>query len=289
MHSRFRLAGSNGETRISWLLLLSLLVLRIPFWGGAFLLLPSQPPWIEALFQVGTYLLTALFIWWERATWTDYHIDSWSILIIILFKPSQTLFLASRGENALAFPNGASLLIWGIAIALYIVLRRNGLLARSSFTVAGLQWFYIGAACGLLGAVVIGFLESFQLDARAFGAYHPGAVSLIAQGLWLVPYQIGYAAVSEEPLFRGFLWGHLRKLGWKDRTIWLFQAGLFTLAHIYYLTQHPLSFWVLVPFGALLFGFLVWRSRTITSSIAAHAVMNAMSAPLAFVIIGIGV
>jgi len=38
----------------------------------------------------------------------------------------------------------------------------------------------------------------------------------------------------------------LRKAGWKELWIWVFQAALFVLGHIYYLTKFPISFFVIV-------------------------------------------
>jgi membrane protease YdiL (CAAX protease family) len=90
--------------------------------------------------------------------------------------------------------------------------------------------------------------------------------------------------VTEEPLFRAFLWGYLYKAGWKPVWIWLLQAGLFMLGHIYYITTYPISFWLIVPTGALVLGALVWRSKTISSSLAAHATMNALGYTLGYIV-----
>jgi membrane protease YdiL (CAAX protease family) len=38
-------------------------------------------------------------------------------------------------------------------------------------------------------------------------------------------HQLAHAAIFEEPIFRGFLWGYLRKVNWKEKWILLFQAG----------------------------------------------------------------
>jgi membrane protease YdiL (CAAX protease family) len=97
-------------------------------------------------------------------------------------------------------------------------------------------------------------------------------------------YQLGYAAVTEEPLFRAFLWGYLHKASWKTIWIWLFQAGLFMAGHIYYITRLPISFWFIVPTGGLILGALVWRSKTISSSLAAHATVNALASTMAYII-----
>jgi membrane protease YdiL (CAAX protease family) len=68
----------------------------------------------------------------------------------------------------------------------------------------------------------------------------------------------------------------------RHRTIaWNMVAGLFMLGHIYYINQHPVSFWLIIPLGALVLGGLACRSKTISSSLAAHAIMNTLGYPLA--------
>ena len=92
--------------------------------------------------------------------------------------------------------------------------------------------------------------------------------------LFLPLQQMLFAGIIEEPFFRGFLWGALRKAGWKDPWIWLTQAGLFWLAHFYYLGKAPWSTWLIVPAGGLVLGWLAWRSCSIASSILAHGCYN---------------
>ena len=235
-----------------------------------------MPAWLDPTYEIGTYLLTAIYIWWERDRLLDFHIDKLAIMIIILFKPLQTIFLIfnGTGHSVLAFPHWPSLILWGSAVGLFIALRPSwGSLPK--ITPRVLWWFAIGAGAGVMTAIVLGYPMSFQVAARA-GSPNHGIIPLVAMPIILFPYQLGYAAVSEEPLFRGFLWGRLRKLGWKDVWIWLFQAGLFTLAHIYYLNGHLISLWIIVPVGSLVFGALAWRSRTIAASMAAHGFMNTL-------------
>ncbi|CAG0930280.1 hypothetical protein TFLX_01636 [Thermoflexales bacterium] len=116
-----------GQThqKVAWLLLAGLLFLRLPFLAGIASL--SKPDWLAPIFQVGTYLLTACLIWWERERLADFHIDALAIAIIILFKPIQTLILALWGfpQMALAFPQPLSLTLWAIAIALLVMLGRS--------------------------------------------------------------------------------------------------------------------------------------------------------------------
>jgi membrane protease YdiL (CAAX protease family) len=270
--------NTTSHQRIFLLVLLGLLILRIPF-VGFMKLFEVQWEWIPIIFDIGTYLLTTFLIWWEVDHLADYHIDTLVVLIVVLFKPIQTLILKLWGFNdhLLTFPSLPSLLIWLIAIvfALGMWSKRSRLTAVRSVSI---RWLLTGMLVGLLTAVVLSFPMSLQIPkAELTSEPSIGAATLtvLAQVLLAFPYQIGYAAVTEEPLFRGFLWGYLRKLQWREVWIWLFQAGLFTFAHIYYIIKHPISFWIIVPVGALVLGFLAWRSRTIAASMAVHGMMNA--------------
>jgi hypothetical protein len=153
-------------------------------------------------------------------------------------------------------------------LAIVAWVQRSKVLPISS---AGLRWLLIAMGAGLATSLVLGFPFSFQVPAQV--------LSMWRESLKEVPvsfiYQIGYAGVIEEPVFRGFLWGYLIKLNWSDRRIWLVQAGLFTLAHIYYINTYPISFFVIVPVGALALGYLAWKSRSVATSMVAHGMMNA--------------
>jgi membrane protease YdiL (CAAX protease family) len=88
-------------------------------------------------------------------------------------------------------------------------------------------------------------------------------------------YHLGFASISEEPLFRGFLWGYLRRLGWKDIWIWPAQAAIFMSAHLYFIDALPFEFWIVVPLAGLILGLFAWWSRSIAPGMMAHAAFNA--------------
>lgn len=259
---------------VSWTILCSLLFLRIPFLSGLTLL--GEQIWLTPVYQIGTYLLTCCLIYWERKQLADFHIDRLALAIIILLKPIQTIILTiwKMQYDSLAFPKWPSLIIWFISLGLMIALLidRPSLakLSKNSY-----KWFGIGIMVGLFTELLLGYPGSFQVDKSQILSPSFLFVSIKEIPL-LFLYQLGYAAVSEEPLFRGFLWGYLQKAGWKSVWIWLFQAVLFSIGHIYYLKRFPISFWIIVPVGALVLGGLVWRSKTISSSLAAHATLNAL-------------
>ena len=265
--------NESKHQRVFWFSLLGLLILRIPFLTGMHFF-NIQWTWTDIIFDIGTYLLTTFLIWWEIDHLADYHIDTLAVIIVILFKPIQTLILRYWGLNhLLKFPSIPGMIIWLIAIVFSIAMWRK----RSrlpGIKPVNLGWLFIGALAGLVTAIVLSFPMSFQITTDLL-SYRYFIDKFLPQILPSFVYQIGYAAVSEEPLFRGFLWGYLSKLKWREHWIWLFQAGLFTLSHFYYLNTNLISIWIIVPVGALVFGWLAWRSRTIASSMVAHGMMNA--------------
>lgn len=270
--------GLEPQSRVLWILVIVLLLLRLVVLTGATIVRRPELAWVGPVYEIGTYVCTLLFIWLERARLYDYHVDGLAIWLIAVFKPLQTLIVAFWGNaDPMAFPQWPSLLIWVASGALIVGI---ALTDRDRLRIAwrSLGWFSLGLVAGTVLVVVESYPTSFQLAGTDAPAT-VGLLSLLSPMTFL--YQIGYAAVSEEPLFRGILWGMLRKIGWNHISIWLFQAALFLVGHIFYLGVFPVSFWIIVPVGSLVFGALAWRSQTIASSIAAHSISNAWGKTMA--------
>jgi len=244
----------------------------------------TSPGWVSPVFQVGTYLLVGILLVWESNSLPDYHINPLAIWMMILFKPIETILLTQWPQlnSPLVFPRIPSLFIWIIALGL-LVHFRSQLFLKGTVRWADLKWALLGGLAGLGVVLITSYPMSFsinQIDSRS----RTSVISTLSNGFVAILYQIGYAAVSVEPVFRGFLWGILRKIGWRDVWIWLFQAGLFSLAYLYYINTSPLSFWFVIPFGALVMGWLVWRSRSIATSMIAHGVWNGLTPVMDYLI-----
>jgi len=203
-----------------WLLLGGLLFLRLPFLVGfkMFVFVNETPDWLNSIFQIGTYLLTAILIWWERGRLADFYIDRLALSIIILFKPIETLILMTWGfDTALTFPHWGSLIVWAIAAGLFIALWRSHLHLPGAQK-SNWKWFGVGIGIGIGVAILLGYPMSIQINSSPFT--YPlhlwDILTILAQQVPSFFYQLGYAAVSEEPLFRGFLWGYLSKAGWRN-------------------------------------------------------------------------
>jgi hypothetical protein len=264
---------------VAWALLGGLLFLRLPFLAG--LAVFSAPDWLDTVFQVGTYFLTACLVWWERERLQEFFIDKLALVIIILFKPIQTLISALRGDNnLLAFPQPVGLALWAISLGLVCALWLSHT-QLPKISKASWKWFWVGALVGVISILITAYPQSLEISKSEL-QNRPNLVVLLVQAPIDFIYQLGYAAVTEEPLFRAFLWVYLLQAGWKNVWIWLFQAGLFMLGHIYYMAAYPFLFWLIIPFGGLILGGLAWRSKTISSSLAAHAAMNALGYGVAY-------
>jgi hypothetical protein len=264
---------SNCHRQVAWLILILLLLLRIPYVIAIIYFLPIENQSGAAVYEIGTYFLIAVLIWWERDRLADFHIDLSALALIVLFRPMQTLILGYwKVESPLAFPSPFGLLIWAISIGLVISLWRSGF-KPARFSSSTLGWLAVGLFAGLCVSVAENLGSFLSIIRDSAGPPSVPASVLVSTSLNLL-YHLGFAPINEEPLFRGFLWGYLRGLNWKEGRILLFQAALFTSAHVYYAMRYPFMFWVLIPVSALLFGVLTMRSRSISPAILAHGLIN---------------
>lgn len=82
--------------------------------------------------------------------------------------------------------------------------------------------------------------------------------------------------LTEELIFRGFLWMYLKNLNFHETVIIIFQAILFWLFHIYVLPSSPLSFWIYIPIMSLILGIITSYSKSLSPSTLAHFLYNSL-------------
>jgi membrane protease YdiL (CAAX protease family) len=254
---------------VTWFVLSLLLFLRIPYTFAIIYFLPIENQNGAAIYEVCTYILTLFLIWWERDSLAQFHMDKTALIMILFLRPFQTLILSYwQVDSPLKSPSVASLLIWSASIVLAISLWRSRikLLGISAST-----WIWLGI--GIVVGITVSILENFVSFRSMLSSNSFSSIMMKSASLALL-YHLGFAPINEEPLFRGFLWGMLRQWKWKEDWILIFQAILFTSAHIYFAKQYPFMFWVLIPLAALLFGVLTMRSRSIAPAIWAHGMIN---------------
>jgi membrane protease YdiL (CAAX protease family) len=263
----------DEQHRLGWFILIILLILRIPYTIAIIYWLPMENQNGAAVYEVATYFLTVFLIWWERDNLEQFHLDTTAILCIILFRPIQTLILSYwQVDSPLRFPELAALMVWFLAIGLFIILLKSGY-KPTPLTTRKWIWLFIGLCVGISFSLV----QNLKVVLSALDIPNQTSTNLpfIKSSSLTLLYHLGFAPINEEPLFRGFLWGYLRRqLKWRESVIWIFQTILFMLAHVYRASHDPLLFWVIIPLSGLLFGMLVWRSRSLAPAILAHGLIN---------------
>ena len=232
--------------QIGLFLLAGLLILRLPYLTLVGTLYDTPPGWLYYSFIVGTYLLTALLIYVERERLQAFWFD---IASAIIFLCQPLLFLGGIG--------------------LFAAMRRKQ--ARFPKPPASvLRWALFGGLLAVLSELLMVYLK---LNMPQEIPTEPATLGFL---FFAVLTQMTNAAAWEEPLFRGFLWGYLRLAKWKNVWIWLFQAGLFTLGHVYYLRVESLGPWLIrIMLPALMLGLIAWGARSITASMITHGFFNA--------------
>ena len=272
---------ANGESslgrwhnQIGWLILILLFLLRIPYTLAIIYFLPIENQIGAAIYEVSTYFLVCFLIWWECKWLKEFHVDSAALLLILLIRPIQTFILSYWGVGSpLAFPRPLALVLWGISLGTLAALWQSGFRAAGSNS-RSRTWLVVGLLVGIFLSILENLPTFRSMLANNTNLAQTQLTSVLYSTSLNVLYHLGFAPINEEPLFRGFLWGYLRQLKWKEHLIWLFQALLFTSAHLYLAGQFPLRFWVFIPVAGLLFGFLTWRSRSIAPAMLAHAMVN---------------
>lgn len=259
--------STRNRNTVGLLLLSGMLLLRFPLILVGPLLFPQRMSEVMTLFEVGTYLLTAGLLVWERDRLGHFHMDRWSIGLWVLMPPLTWAVTAPLGMTLPWLPWCAALVL---ATGLFLLVKRP----RSSQAGASVAaWIGAAVAAGLFygGFVAFGTRQWIGVETGQ-------GMAVLIQAVPAVLLQTTNAAGAEEPLFRGFLWGYLRDAGWREWWIWLFQAALFLVGHLepghygFYLYQ--------VPVAALLFGWLAWRSRSLGTSMIAHGLSNALGSAL---------
>ena len=170
------------------------------------------------------------------------------------------LFLFMGGLYSLLSPLGIGI-VMGLAVFINLHLYLRGLLPFEDIHLNFWQtilFTIIMMAPAVIIPITFGFIKTWPSDTTLFAAAYIAGLPIV---------------IFEEVIYRGMLWMLLTNLNVKSHYIFIIQVILFWLSHINYLFQ-PLAFWFYMPFLGIMLGLMVWRSKTITSSIVGHFLYN---------------
>lgn len=241
----------SGRRAAPWLLG-ALLILRFPL-----LILGGTWAAAAAVYLVGTQLCTALLFWALRDR-LDRCFVTLPALALFLLSP---LFAWQGGMDDFTVWLRAlvcAALAWGLWRR-----RAEVRLAHSRGFVKNL----------LLTAVLVAAAALLFAWVRGFKG---GGEAPTAESVWRgLCFQLSFAAVMEEPLFRAFLPALLESRGLRPAAAVLACAAIFWLGHAYYIGTGA-NFWVVIPLASLLLGLVARRTGSMAWSMGAHACLNAL-------------
>lgn len=200
-------------------------------------------------------------ILWERRRLAQFHIDG-LVLGLLVFGPV-IQWLVGLSFRGLGVVEEAYLNPWWPKLALDAVL----LALLFAFKVkipkpSPMAWWFAGGAAALVVLALVSGL-----------AYPHAGPKFTEFGATAMMFVVGLTrpAAYEELLFRAFLWGYLRLLGWSDLKILIVQAALYLVFYIYLLPGSLFGFFIVTPVAALILGYLAWKGRSIAPSMVANA------------------
>lgn len=250
-------------------LVIGLLILRYPF-----VILTREIPTLipnniaRDIFTDGTYLLTAMLLLIEKNRLEQYNIN---ILALIIFISSPIIKPIMFSVTAKYTPFKVLQFSWlqiivGIILC-FIFISSNTKIRKGNFKYH-IKWLSLSIITGIVLGLVEGFIYiPFSIRGNIRASFAIFILNFIVQ--------LTNAAICEEPLFRGFIWGYLENKGWNWTRVWLFQAVIFSIAHVYYLPKSPV-FFIGTFISALVFGLLVRRSKSIGTSMITHGILNSL-------------
>ena len=213
----------------------------------------------SSIYTAAFHLAIATLLVLERDRLEEFNIDRFTLYIFIFGS-----FLRIRSD---VFDETISLILIALSGGVLIVLL---FLRKLKTSEASIQLACIGISIGLLLSIITIFVEILVLrkPPEILLINNSFTITAIKTMLYVFP-----SVAAEEILFRGFIWGYLKKLDWKENKIAWFQGALFWMAHFSRIFT-PYSFFITLPLLTITSTKLAMKSKQTYPSILSHAVLN---------------
>ncbi len=221
-------------------------------------------PLLQYSFVIASYLCIVLLVLTENNNLEEFHIDHLSLAILIIFGLIRGNF---RNPGEIYFKICIYLLC-SILIFAFIVYFRKIPKTKP-------MWVLVSFLSCLL---IIPFAIIYSLHP----VINPTSTILANGFLWNAVrnayFDLSFVSPFEEIIFRGILWGLLRRWGWTDKRIFWFQVILFWLVHFWEAFVNPLAFFTILPITIIILSLLVYYAKRISPSIIFHTAVNSLVA-----------
>jgi len=219
----------------------------------------NVPDWVPYWYNGIAYILAATIIWLNRHRLSKLNIDRPFVVILIL----GGILFAFRP----AFDIG--ILVGMAAVLMFWVFVNNYFSFKSPVLYSTGTWILVLLSMLLALSPILVFRLTLET--------HLNLQTVIAIFVGSLQSFLG-TIVFEEIIFRGALWAYLKSFGISEQSAFYLQALLFWISHRQFLLLgYPYLFWIVVPSSAILFGILVWRSKSLTPSTVSHFLFNFIS------------
>jgi membrane protease YdiL (CAAX protease family) len=223
--------------------------------------------YLSYILDATMYLIWAILIWIEIEHLEEFNIDKFTIISFIL----GSLFRRRLG----VYGEEYFLIFIGLA-GISTVVAWVG--KKPKIPRTNIRWAIAGIVIASVVLIPISLLEFFLRP-----DWHMAPLfkdNLVLTATREINYQFSFAAILEEFLFRGFLWGYLKRKGWKESKIFWAQGILFWLLHFSKLLVTPFTFFLILPVTTYISSKLTMHSKQIYPAFLSHAVINAVCSML---------
>jgi len=229
-------------------------------------LLPLQPDKPTSFYPFYVYLtlaylIIAILTWVELENLENFHLENFTLIIFFLTSVFRTRYRVVGEGYFLAI-----IAISGFFVILTVILN------RSKIPQAKLKWAMVGVCLGCVAGFLFIYIEPYQYQTQIGESLASNGI--VVGALRETVNVFSSTAPVEEIIFRGFLWGYLRRIGWGENKVAWVQGILFFLLHIYKITSTPLTFLIIVPILTIISTLLVLRSKQVLPAILSHALIN---------------
>jgi membrane protease YdiL (CAAX protease family) len=251
------------QQKITKIIFTLLLVIR--FADGLYLILflnSQVSDWFVYLDNLIIYSAIIAVILLNKNRLRDMNVDQWFIVLILV-----------TGAYLLSFnlpPSIAIIILLLMGIVAWSLM--NSQLNLAPFSIEVWKLFaYIFISIVPISLIILYYVALAGIK-----------ISLDAQSILLIAFGRDILGIAfEEILFRGVLWMLLIDLKLSPRTTLLVQALLFWVSHYRFLfTGSYFSFWVLMPILGLIYGYIVYKSKSISVTSLCHWSNNFLTAIL---------
>ena len=230
-----------------------------------------QPPQSELALLGAEFILfviVSMLVLVNRIKLNEYSIEPISVLLLLL---CNTLLSTQISQSYPQFEN--VLFVMALLLSTYILLvfvRERGIIVNKISVVRTL----VAASIGLFLSVSLLFIFSITLGNVSLSNIIEH-IRLLSLGGVIIGsiHVLSHSVILEEFLFRGFFQTWLLKKGMSPLLSIIVQSFLFTIPHLNIENQGYIS--LVSPFiSGVLFGWIVYRTRSLMGSIIGHGTFN---------------